>query len=245
MDRLAIIADLHGNMPALEAVLKDIDRRGINRIFVAGDLVGKGPSSDQTVDLVQSLDATVIRGNWDDSFRKEIHDPHFLWYAEQLGPERIEYLINLPVYAEFYLSGRFVRLFHSSQDDLYHRVFPWSPKEELIGMFQNHEFVGGPREIEPEIVGYADIHHAYILNVGEKLLFNTGSVGNSLDINEPSYVIMEGEYGGRVKSSYSINFVRVPYDLEEAVRQAEMSGMPFLNEYINELRTARYRGRKD
>ena len=245
MDKLAIIADLHGNIPAVEAVLADIEQRNIQKLYVLGDLVGKGPYSDKTVDLIRSLDATVIRGNWDDSFRKEINDPLFQWYVQQLGPERIEYLINLPVNTQFYLSGRLVRLFHSSQDSLYHRVYPMSPVEELASMFENHELVGGLEGPTPEIVGYADIHHAFITTIKGKILFNTGSVGNSLDINEPSYVILEGRYGSTEKSSYSINFVRVPYDIEAAVRQAEESGMPYLAEFVNELRTARYRGRKD
>lgn len=245
MDRIAVIADLHGNIPALEAVLHDIETRHVREIIVLGDLVGKGPSADQVVDRIRSIGATVIRGNWDDALRLEDVSSDFLWYQDQLGPERIEYLVNLPVQVSFYLSGRYVRLFHSSADDLYHRVFPWSPQEELLAMFENHPFVGGPDQPLPDVVGYADIHHPFILSFQGKTLFNTGSVGNSLDLTESSYVILEGAFGSQQQGSFAIHFVRVPYDIEEAVRQAEVSGMPFLNEYIRELRTARYRGRKD
>ncbi len=55
MDYVAIISDLHGNIPALEATLQDIKRRGISRIFCLGDLVGKGPHSDKIVDMCQDV----------------------------------------------------------------------------------------------------------------------------------------------------------------------------------------------
>lgn len=245
MDRIAIIADLHGNMPALEAVLADIAKRHVKEIIVLGDLVGKGPSSDRVVDRIREIGATVIRGNWDDALRLESVSADFQWYQDQLGPERIDYLIHLPVQISFYMSGRYVRLFHSSADDLNHRVFPWSPQEELLGMFANHEFVGGTDQPIPDVVGYADIHHTYILSFQGKTLFNTGSVGNSLDINESSYVILEGEYASQEREGFSIQFVRVPYDIEEAIQQARESGMPFYEEWVRELQTARYRGRKD
>lgn len=246
MERIALIADLHGNMPAVEAVLEDIAGRQVSEIVVLGDLVGKGPYSDKVVDLIRSMPAQVIRGNWDEGMSwGEGDDPNFEWYKTQLGPERIKYLRELPIHYSFYMSGKYVRLFHSSADSLLHRVFPFSPKEELLGMFENHEFVGGPGQPEPDVVGYADIHMNFIMNFEGKTLFNTGSVGNPLDINQSSYVILEGDYHSTKPTGFSINFVRVPYDVEEAVRQAEESGMPYLEEFVRELRTARYRGRKD
>ena len=54
MDRIALISDIHGNIPALKATLCDIKRRGIQRVFCLGDLVGKGPSSDQVVDICRA-----------------------------------------------------------------------------------------------------------------------------------------------------------------------------------------------
>ena len=63
MDRIAIISDIHGNIPALEATLRDIQRRNIKRIFCLGDLVGKGPHSDQAVDICREVCEGIIRGN--------------------------------------------------------------------------------------------------------------------------------------------------------------------------------------
>ncbi|MCP4179694.1 MAG: metallophosphoesterase [bacterium] len=53
MKKIAIISDIHGNIPALESVLEDIKKRNIDSIFCLGDLAGKGPSAAEAVDLVK------------------------------------------------------------------------------------------------------------------------------------------------------------------------------------------------
>jgi protein phosphatase len=97
---------------------------------------------------------------------------------------------------------------------------------------------------QPDIVGYGDVHNAFIQHIQGKTLFNTGSVGNPLDVTQASYVILEGQYGSEKSSSFSIQFVRVPYDIEFAIQLARLAKMPDLEPYIIELTTARYRGIK-
>jgi predicted phosphodiesterase len=63
--RLAVLADIHGNLPALEAVLTDIQRHGVDGFIVAGDLLTGGPQPIETMHLLRSLDAWMIRGNTD------------------------------------------------------------------------------------------------------------------------------------------------------------------------------------
>ncbi len=53
MDKIAVISDIHGNLPALEAVLADIQQRDIHRIICLGDLVGKGPDSSKAIDIIK------------------------------------------------------------------------------------------------------------------------------------------------------------------------------------------------
>jgi diadenosine tetraphosphatase ApaH/serine/threonine PP2A family protein phosphatase len=80
-------------------------------------------------------------------------------------------------------------------------------------------------------------------NFEGKTIFNTGSVGNPLDIPQASYAIIEGEYGLEKPGPFAITIVRVPYDIEMAVNQALATDMPDKEAYINELRTGIYRGR--
>ena len=76
MERIALISDIHGNLPAFEATLNDIERRGITRIVCLGDLAGKGPHGDVVVDVCRARCEGVIRGNWDDGLATQIHtDP--------------------------------------------------------------------------------------------------------------------------------------------------------------------------
>jgi hypothetical protein len=69
-----------------------------------------------------------------------------------------------------------------------------------------------------------------------------GSVGNPLDEPQASYVILEGEPDGGRSAPFGIQFVRVPYDIEAEIAVAAALGMPALEPYAIELRTAVYRG---
>ena len=88
----------------------------------------------------------------------------------------------------------------------------------------------------------SDMHSAYVKSFGNKILFNVGSVGNPLDVTQASYVIIEGAYDRSADDIFSVQLVCVPYDIEAAIQQAAVEGMPDFEAYANELRTARYRG---
>jgi predicted phosphodiesterase len=240
MDQVAIISDLHGNIPALEATLNDIKRRNIKRIFCLGDLVGKGPHSDKVVDICQDVCETTIKGNWEDFMVRESDNPTIIWHQQRLGAERLAYIDNLSHTIEFHMSGRRVRLFHASQESVYYRVRMEDPRDKHLEMFANTDFTG--HTPEPDVVGYGDIHRAYVMTFQHQMLFNTGSVGNPLDITQASYAILEGTYGSECADTFSVHLIRVPYDIELAIKQAADEEMPSLEPYANELRTAKYRG---
>jgi protein phosphatase len=244
MDRIAIISDTHGNLPALEAVLADIRSRGIETIYCLGDLAGKGPSGPEVIDICRNVCVATVQGNWDALIGGVDHEwsahPMNAWHRQQIGDERADYLAALPGTVEFLLSGHRVRLFHASQTSVYHRVRQYDPPDTHRAMFENTDFTGnGP---VPDIVGYGDIHIAYVKSLARKCLFNAGSVGNPLDIPEACYAVLEGEFESDAAAPWTVSIVRVPYDIEAAIRQAAASGMPELDAWTNELRTARYRG---
>lgn len=240
MNRIAIISDIHGNLPALETVLKDIKNKNIDRIICLGDLAGKGPSSCEVVDIIREQCESVIKGNWDHFMANHNMDAHaILWHQNKLGIDRIKYLDELPMYSEFYMSGRLVRLCHASPNDLFHRTHLSTAKEERFKLFMPTESLNK----DADVVGYGDIHGAHIDNFDGKTIFNVGSVGNPLEITQSSYAILEGEYDSEESSSLTISLVRVPYDIELAIQHAHESGMPDKEAYIKELRTAEYRGR--
>ena len=240
MERIAIISDIHGNMPALEAVLADIKNRSMERIFCLGDLAGKGPSSAEVVDIIREYCEVVIKGNWDYYLSEQEDNEVLRWHQKKLGVERLKYMKELPIYKEFYISGKLLRLCHASPNDLFHRVYLSTEQSQRMKLFEATPTLN----LEADVVGYGDIHGAHIDNFTGKTIFNVGSVGNPLDIIQASYGIIEGELDDRDERPLAISLVRVPYDIELASDQANSSDMPEKQEYINELKTAIFRGRK-
>jgi len=243
VERIAILSDVHGNMPALEAVLADIAARGATRIFCLGDLVGKGPHSDRAVDICRKRCERIVRGNWDDGIAstRPAGNAAGAWHRERLGPERLAYLRALPGTIDFTLSGQRIRLLHASPAGVHHRVHQRDPIEKLESMFDSTDFTG--YGFAPDVVGYGDIHTAYLRSVHLKVLFNVGSVGNPLDQPLACYAILEGSPDDTMACPLAITLVRIPYDIERAIREAAAEDMPELEPYARELRTARYRGR--
>ena len=240
MEKIAVISDIHGNMPALESVLEDIKNRSIERIVCLGDLAGKGPSSAEAVDKIKEHCEVVIKGNWDYYMTELKGNEVLTWHQNRLGAERLKYMKEFPMYMEFYISGKLLRLCHASPNDLFHRVYLSTEKRERLKLFEATPTLNA----EADVVGYGDIHGAHIDNFEGKTIFNVGSVGNPLDITQASYGIIEGELYDKNKWPFTISLVRVPYDIELAIDQAESTEMPEMKEYINELKTGIYRGRK-
>jgi protein phosphatase len=244
VESIAIISDIHGNMTALEAVLENINKRGIQRIFCLGDLVGKGPRSAQAVDLVREVCQEVVLGNWDEGIQKVQENKVINWHQDQLGEERLAYLGTLPFHFDFYMSGKYIRLFHASAKSVHHRVVPMiHPKEEKESMFDNTEWITpiDPNK-QPDVVGFGDIHVALVEPIDhQRTLFNAGSVGNPLDVPQATYAILHGVYGSTKPSPFSIEITRVPYDIENEVNIAKKMGMPYVEPYTLELREAIYR----
>ena len=138
------------------------------------------------------------------------------------------------------MSGRRVRLFHASQESVYYRVRLEDPRDKLLAMFTNTVFTGNT--CEPDVVGYGDIHCAFVMPLHHQMLFNVGSVGNPLDMPQASYAILEGTYNSQRADTFAVHLIRVPYDIERAIHQAAAENMPELDAYAQELRTAQYRG---
>ncbi len=173
MEKIAIISDIHSNITAFKTVLDDIHNRGIKRIFCAGDLVLRGSSPCEVVDIA----------------RKEC--------------------------------------------EIFDNV------EDKMKLFEDEH------GIVPDIVLYGDIHIQYMQKFFNKTLINVGSVGNVVenvnhdenikDMSETTqayYTILEGDFGKKQRSSFSIQFVRLPYDINKEIEIAKQNGSPSLENYI-------------
>ncbi|TQL67658.1 putative phosphodiesterase [Nocardioides albertanoniae] len=244
-ERIALISDVHGNLTALDAVMKDIEARGITRIFNLGDYVGKGPRGREVTELCRARCEVNILGNWDDFLPdpdRDFDNEAMRWWKGQLGDENGRWLRSLPFHHDFLISGRRVRLFHASEETVHRRVRFDHDEAEFVGLFQNTAATGHDAH-EPDIVGYADTHDPYYeTDRGRRTVFNTGSVGNCMSDPTPVYVILEGVMDSDQEAPFGIGWVRVPYDTEAEIAYATSVGMPELTEYAYELRTGFYRG---
>jgi predicted phosphodiesterase len=102
---LAILYDIHGNLPALEAVLEDVERAGADRFLLGGDYGTPSPAPRETLDLLRDLpDATWIRGNGERWLRDPPEFPEVVEVYEafegKLADEEIDRLYGLPIQAE-------------------------------------------------------------------------------------------------------------------------------------------------
>jgi diadenosine tetraphosphatase ApaH/serine/threonine PP2A family protein phosphatase len=245
MERVALISDVHGNLTALEAVLADIERRGITRIWNLGDYVGKGPRGREVVDICRERCEINILGNWDDflpdppegGFQEEA----LTWWLAQLGPGQGNWLRGLPFSHDEWVSGRRLRVFHASEETVHRRVRYVRTQAEFEALFINTPATGdGPL---PDLIGYADTHDPhYETQLEARTVFNTGAVGNSMGDPTAVYCILEGVWGSQQIAPWSVAFARVPYDVEAELAYARSVGMPAYEGYQLELRHGIYRG---
>ena len=231
-EEIALVADFHGNLPAVQALDEDLKRRGIRRVWCLGDTIGKGPSNADTLDWALAHCEVILQGNWEEGIGKKLY-PKDEFYYRQLGEKRMAKLLEFPMEHRLLISGRRMRLIHG-------RPF----MEKAWGVQQDEDLflpLFGP---EDDILGYADVHRQGLRVLhASKMIFNTGSVGNALGITVAEYAILRGDVGRTELSPLDINLVTLPYDREQAIRdaeEAETRGLVNADLFRSEIRTGRY-----
>jgi putative phosphoesterase len=150
--RVAAISDIHGNLPALEAVLADIDREGVDEVVVAGD-TAHGPWPAEVVDLLVERGARCVRGNADRETieRSDRFGPLAAWSADRLGEDRLAIVCHSTP---------------ASEDPIYTRI---TPDAELVDLFES---------VDADVVvcGHTHMQYDRTLTSGLRLV-NAGSVG--------------------------------------------------------------------
>ena len=229
--RLALLGDLHGNLPATLAMEKALDSLRVDEIWFLGDAVGKGPQSRETCDWVRARCTRFIGGNWDYGVGEK-RFPADVYYWDQLGPERLQWLSDLPRETEALISGVRFRLFHGRPvTELLHVQ---DDRARLAETFSAHGTTYGG-------VIFADSHRPFLRTLSEGYILNTGSVGNSMGVPKAHALLIEGELDSPVPGPLQMTVLSVPYDNEAAVAAAlRDDGLPRREAYINEIRTGVY-----
>ncbi|MEG0494015.1 MAG: metallophosphoesterase family protein [Clostridia bacterium] len=239
--RIALIADLHGNRPATEALARDLALQKADRIICLGDVVGKGPSSDYTFDWAFANCELILGGNWDFGVGNQSFEPD-LFYWEQLGAKRLKKLRELPLEAELAFSGRRIRLLHGRplMPDL---ITVADPQSDIAPYFVDQQGVAYNAVI------YADAHRQALRTVCNGLFVNTGSVGNAMGVPKCCYALLEGTEsagagagaGAGADNAFELRFRQLDYDTQQAVQDALAAPrVPRIESYIREVQTGIY-----
>lgn len=222
MSRIAIIADIHANLPALEAVLSDIENLGVDEVLVNGDLVGRGPQGSAVVDRIGDLGLRSTRGNHEDyhlQFRREEVPQEWLtaeewscarWMAWELGEDHAAYIDALP----FTITSRVepqIRLFHGSPRSHSEGLGQWTDEEVLRDHLAS---------IEESVLVVAHTHRPIEWRIDGQHIVNVGSVGMPFN-GDPraQYAVLDGS--GR---TFDVTFRQVEYDREEVYGVYERTG---------------------
>ena len=242
--KIAIISDIHGNLEALKATLKDIEERKVEKIICLGDIIAKGVHPKECLALIRTKCEIVLQGNCDIYFSTEHRNidemdeqerKRIKWNQSLINKEDREYLLNLPFCHEFYMSGSVVRLFHATPTANNKAVLNVNSIETKYQMFLPSEKTQS-QDIA-DIIIYGHIHHPYMDKIYNKTIINVGSVGNSFDVirnenkdsnvletTKSNYLIIEGEYGSKEYSSdISFQFIKVPYDIDSELQDEELN----------------------
>ena len=207
--RVAALYDVHGNLPALEAVLADVEAEGVDAIVFGGD-IASGPFPRETVDLVRSLDAVSIQGNAD---VRPSEPPEATWAWEQLSADAAAWLDALP----FSWSADDTLYVHANPVDLETTVTVWSSDEKLAGLLEG---------VSESRVVSGHVHMQFDRRVGGVRWIGAGSVGMPYESLPGAYwTLLEPDRARRVRTGY---------DLGAAAAAIRTSGYPQAEELAAE-----------
>jgi predicted phosphodiesterase len=244
--KYALISDIHGNLPALEAVLDAMDGRSdLGAVYHLGDLVGYAPWPDEVVALLRDRAIPGVAGNYDsttatrydhcgckyeDPRQAELSHRSYAWTLEQVSDETRERLGALPFRMDLRPLGGHTggpRLILVHGNPVLNTVY-WT-EDRSDGFCSKMADQLGARA--GDVVAFGHTHKPWHRTVDDIHFVNTGSVGRPKDGDwRAGYVVveMDGE-------AVEVEFVRVEYDLERAAAAIRESDLP--DEFAEYLET--------
>lgn len=235
--RYALISDIHGNLPALEAVLGEIDARSdVGGVYHLGDLVGYAPWPNEVVALLRERSIPGVAGNYDsttatdykhcgctyeDPRQEELSHQSYGWTRATVSEETKRWLGSLPFRIDIrplggHTSGPRLILVHGNA--VLNTVY-WTEDRSDKFCLQMAQQLGAR---EGDLIAFGHTHKPWQRTIEGIHFVNTGSVGRPKDGDwRAGYVVaaMDGE-------SVDVEFVRVEYDLDRAAAAVRESELP-------------------
>jgi len=226
--RIAVITDIHGNLPALEAALAAIAAIGVDGVYCGGDLVGYGPHPNEVCALIEDRGIPTIYGNYDYAIGRDLTECGCAYITPQdraLGQASVDWTLvhtnarskafmrGLPFELRFAMGDQRVRLVHGSPRKVNEYLFEDKP-ESLYNRLA--------ASADCDVLVFGHTHKPWIRTYGGVQFVNCGSVGKPKD-GDPSgaFAVLE-LVNGRVEASIQ----RASYDAEAVAREVAAAGLP-------------------
>ena len=229
MEYVTIFGDIHANLPALEAVFKDIEARELTNLHCLGDLVGYGTSPNEVVELIRARGIPTLMGNYDQGVgnssddcgcayktpeARALGDSSIAWTNAHTSEDNKAFLRALPAHIPLQVGELRVMLVHGSPRKVNEYLYadrPDSSFQRLLDLVASDVLV----------CGHTHLPYHKVLPSGRHMI-NAGSVGKPKD-GDPraGYVILRAT--GR---ALEVEFLRVTYDVERAAEAIEATDMP-------------------
>lgn len=253
--KIALFSDVHANLPALEAFLKDLDSRRPDAVYCLGDLVGYNIWPNEVINEVRKRNIPTIAGNYDFGIGRDSNDCGCAYKSDEeksngaisicvtnelINPEERQYLRTLPAHikVEFQLNEDKLNLLlvHGSPRKINEYLFEDRDEKSLYRIME---------QADADVMCFGHTHKPYhrTLNVARenenhfRHAVNIGSVGKPKD-GDPrgGYVMLtiNPESNTKVADSIEVEFIRFEYDVEKAAKAIEDSNLP--NVYAESLR---------
>ncbi len=220
--KIAVISDVHSNLQALEAVLRDIRAADVDYILCAGDIVGYGANPNECCNLVHREARQAVFGNHelaaltgDTIWMNKMAAEAAIWTGGVLNQESKDYLNQLEISARSENSGRTMVMYHGSVDSAIEYVYE---EDASLDLFQR---------ADADILILGHTHIPYVVRLERGLVVNPGSVGQPRDRDpRASYALVD-------PVQLTCELRRVRYNVEEAVESISAAGLPrFLAERL-------------
>ncbi len=230
---IAVLGDIHSNLPALEQVIKSVKAEKVDKIYCTGDIVGYGPYPAECIELVQDYKINVVAGNHDfavtetldTSFFTDIAKEVIEYTKSELSDLEKEFLTNLPLFK----SEDSISIVHSSffHPELFEYILEpndvmecFMNLNEQIGFFGHTHFFTIYMKKDDEINDFVEINDSVISYNKEKILINSGTVGQPRDGNpDTGYILLNTD-------ERTISIKRIPYDSKMIIEEMKHKNFP-------------------
>jgi predicted phosphodiesterase len=237
-DAVAVLTDIHANLPALHAALARVDALGIERVYCGGDLVGYGPHPNEVCALIAERGIPTIYGNYDYAIARDLDDcgcAYVTPHDRELGQRSVEWTLahtdeaakafmrELPFDLRFAVGDVPVHLVHGSPRKVNEYLF-----EDKPGRLYER-LAAGERD---RALVFGHTHRPWVRDHGGVRFVNCGSVGKPKD-GDPrgAFAVLDASSG-----DLRVTIERVAYDADAVAAEVRTAGLP--GEYADKLLVA-------